>query len=90
MYSIQGHIRALVLATAAIVTMSVINQASAATVEDLEKDSRQALQTLHQTEPVAKTLSSTAKAVLVFPNIIKAGLVFEHTNTRFARPGGRP
>ncbi len=76
MYSIQSHIRALVLATAAIATMSVMSQASAATAEDLEKDSRQALQTLYQTEPVAKTLSNTAKAVLVFPNIVKAGLVF--------------
>ena len=76
MYSIRSHIRALMLATAAIVSMSVMNQASAATAEDLEKDSRQALQTLYKTEPVAKTLSRTAKAVLVFPNIIKAGLVF--------------
>jgi lipid-binding SYLF domain-containing protein len=56
--------------------MSVLNQASAATAEDLDKDSRQALQTLYKTEPVAETLSRTAKAVLVFPNIVKAGLVF--------------
>jgi lipid-binding SYLF domain-containing protein len=63
-------------AAASIVSMSVMNQAGAATAEDLDKDSRQALQTLYQTEPVAETLSRTAKAVLVFPNIIKAGLVF--------------
>jgi len=56
--------------------MGVMNQASAATAEDLDKDSRQALQTLYKTEPVAETLSRTAKAVLVFPNIVKAGLVF--------------
>jgi lipid-binding SYLF domain-containing protein len=36
----------------------------------------QALQTLYDTQSVAKTLSQTAKAVLVFPNIVKAGLVF--------------
>ncbi|MDT8384333.1 MAG: YSC84-related protein [Gammaproteobacteria bacterium] len=76
MYNIRSQVRSLALATAAIVTISVMNQAGAATAEDLDKDSRQALQTLYQTEPVAKTLSSTAKAVLVFPNIIKAGLVF--------------
>jgi lipid-binding SYLF domain-containing protein len=64
------------LATAAIVSMSVMNQANAATAEDLDRDSMQALQTLYKTEPVAKTLSHTAKAVLVFPNIVKAGLVF--------------
>jgi len=34
------------------------------------------LQTLYKTEPVAENLSRTAKAVLVFPNIVKAGLVF--------------
>ena len=34
-----------------------MNLASAATAEDLDKDSRQALQTLYKTKPVAKTLS---------------------------------
>jgi len=63
-------------ATATIVSMSAMNLASAATAEDLDKDSRQALQTLYKTEPLAERLSRTAKAVLVFPNIVKAGLVF--------------
>jgi lipid-binding SYLF domain-containing protein len=76
MYNIQSNLLAFLLSTAAIVAMSVMNQASAATAEDLDKDSRQALQTLYKTEPVAKTLSHTAKAVLVFPNIVKAGVVF--------------
>ena len=76
MYNIRSNLLALMLAAAAIVSMGVMNQASAATAEDLDKDSRQALQTLYKTEPVAETLSRTAKAVLVFPNIIKAGLVF--------------
>jgi lipid-binding SYLF domain-containing protein len=76
MNSISSHVRALLLATAAIVSMSVMNQASAATAADLDKDSQQALQTLYKTEPVAETLSRTAKAVLIFPNIVKAGLVF--------------
>jgi lipid-binding SYLF domain-containing protein len=64
------------LATASIASMSVMNQASAATAEDLDKDSQQALQTLYKLQPVAETLSRTAKAVLVFPNMVKAGLVF--------------
>ena len=76
MYNLRRNLLTLILATAAIVSMGVINKASAATAEDLDKDSRQALQTLYKTEPVAETLSSTAKAVLVFPNIVKAGLVF--------------
>ena len=64
------------LATASIASMSVMNQASAATAEDLDKDSQQALQTLYKLQPVAETLSLTANAVLVFPNMVKAGLVF--------------
>ena len=74
MYNVRSHISTLMFAAAAIVSMSVMNPASAATAEDLDKDSRQALQTLYDTQPVAKTLSHTAKAVLVFPNIVKAGL----------------
>ena len=76
MYSIRSNLLALMLATASIVAMSVLNQANAATAEDLDKDSRQALQTLFKAEPLAETLSRTAKAVLVFPNMVKAGLVF--------------
>lgn len=76
MYYVQNRVRTLVLATAAIISMSAMNLASAATAEDLEKDSRQALQTLYKAEPVAESVSNTAKAVLVFPNIVKAGLVF--------------
>tara|TARA_R110001583_G_scaffold81648_5_gene217617 strand:+ start:496 stop:996 length:501 start_codon:yes stop_codon:yes gene_type:complete len=56
--------------------MSVMNQAVAATAADLDKDSQQALQTLYKADPVAETLSQSAKGILVFPNIVKAGLVF--------------
>jgi lipid-binding SYLF domain-containing protein len=76
MYHLRSHLLTLMFAAASIVSMSAMNLASAATAEDLDKDSRQALQTLYKTEPVAETLSRTAKAVLVFPNIVKAGLVF--------------
>jgi len=76
MYNIRSHFLALMFAMASMVSMSVLNLASAATAGDLDKDSRQALQTLYKSEPVAETLSRTAKAVLVFPNIVKAGLVF--------------
>jgi lipid-binding SYLF domain-containing protein len=50
--------------------------AMAATAEDLHKDADQAVQSLIKTSPLAKTLSTTAKATLIFPNIIKAGLIF--------------
>jgi len=76
MHSIRSSLLPLMLAAAAVVSLSVMDQASAATAADLDKDSQQALQTLYKTEPVAETLSRTAKAILVFPNIVKAGLVF--------------
>ena len=76
MYNILSHVRPIIVATAAIVAMSGMNQASAATAEDLDKDSRQALQTLYKSEPLAERMSRAAKAALVFPNVIKAGLVF--------------
>ncbi|GGB91183.1 twin-arginine translocation pathway signal sequence domain-containing protein [Marinobacterium zhoushanense] len=42
----------------------------------MNQDCRQALQTLYRVQPVAEILSRKAKAVLVFPNMLKAGLVF--------------
>lgn len=76
MYNKLSHFLIRILTAATIVSMSVMNLASAATARDLDKDSAQALQALYKTEPVARTLSKTAKAILVFPNIVKAGLVF--------------
>jgi lipid-binding SYLF domain-containing protein len=63
-------------AMAIAISLGATGLASAATAEDLNKDSRQALQTLDQTNPLAEKLSHSAKAVLVFPNVVKAGLVF--------------
>lgn len=65
-----------VLATASLVSMSLFSHSFAATAEDLDKDAKQALQTLYKTNAFAETLSRKAKAVLIFPNIVKAGLVF--------------
>lgn len=76
MYRTRTHLLALILAMASIISMGMASQAIAATAEDLDKDSQQALLTLYKTSPSAKTLSHDAKAILVFPNIVKAGLVF--------------
>lgn len=66
----------IVLAAVSLASASLLNTAGAATAEDLNADSRQALQALYKTHPFAETISQKAKAVLVFPNIVKAGLVF--------------
>ena len=67
---------AIVFAAVALASASLLNTAGAATAEDLDKDSRQALQHLYKIHPFAETIAHGAKAVLVFPNIVKAGLVF--------------
>jgi lipid-binding SYLF domain-containing protein len=67
----------VVLVTAVALTLALPGlQAQAATAEDLNQDARQALQTLYKAHPESELLSKNAKAVLVFPKIIKAGLVF--------------
>ncbi len=76
MYRKRNHLLAFILATASIISMGMASQASAATAEDLDRDARQALQTLYKTSPSAKNLAQDAKAILIFPNIVKAGLIF--------------
>jgi lipid-binding SYLF domain-containing protein len=76
MTNVRKNLSGILLATAAALSMSMMTRASAATAEDLAEDSVQALQTLYGTSAVAETLSQSAKAVLVFPNMVKAGLVF--------------
>ena len=66
----------IMLAIASFVSMGFTQNASAATAEDLNNESQHALERLYKIHPFAKTISQTAKAVLVFPNIVKAGLVF--------------
>ena len=51
-------------------------QAFAASSEDLDKDASQALLALYKAHPTAEAIAKKAKAMLVFPKIIKAGLVF--------------
>ena len=55
---------------------SFVLPAHAATAEDLNRDAEQTLQLLYKSNTGAETLSKRAKATLVFPKIIKAGLVF--------------
>jgi len=51
-------------------------QSFAATAEDLNQDSAHALQTLYKANPTAALVAKNAKAILVFPKVVKAGLVF--------------
>ncbi|MCE9648784.1 MAG: lipid-binding SYLF domain-containing protein [Parvibaculum sp.] len=68
---------ALLFAVATTVSLgSIATHANAATAEDLNKESNIALQKLYKTNPTAEKIGKQAKAVLIFPSIVKAGLVF--------------
>lgn len=66
----------LLLVAAAVSLAAISNQAVAATAEDLSRDATQALDKLYRTNPTAEAVGKHAKGILVFPNIVKAGLVF--------------
>lgn len=76
MKTIQRTFFACMVTLIAAFGLSTMSLANAATAEDLNRDSLQALQTLYKTQPAAQTLARDAKGILVFPNIVKAGLVF--------------
>jgi lipid-binding SYLF domain-containing protein len=65
---------AMALATA--MSLSFASAAQAASAEDLNRDSTQALRQLTETNRTANDIARNARAILVFPNIVKAGLVF--------------
>jgi lipid-binding SYLF domain-containing protein len=63
---------------------------AAATADDLNRDAGDALQMLYRTNPFAQDLSKQARAILVFPNVVKAGLVFGGSyGEGVLRQGGR-
>ncbi len=64
----------LVLIVTSLITLS--GGTFAKSVEDLNHDAEQALQALTSTNPLAASIEKQAKAILIFPNIVKAGLIF--------------
>jgi lipid-binding SYLF domain-containing protein len=65
-----------VFAATAALSLAATTGAQAADANDLNRDSAQALQTLTRSNRTAADISRHARAVLVFPNLVKAGLVF--------------
>ena len=49
--------------------------AHAASARQLNNDANQALRTLYATQPKTRPLATSAKGILIFPKIIKAGLI---------------
>ena len=65
----------LMLATLTAVILAGPRQTLAADTAKIERDAREALAELYKTTPAAKVLGDKAKAILVFPSILKAGLI---------------
>jgi len=77
MINIRRNILSVLFATAASLSLGAFSSlAYAASADDLNKDAAQALQTLYKSNPAAEAIAKKARGVLVFPKIIKAGLVF--------------
>ncbi len=66
----------LLVSAAALGIASPLSLAHATTSEDLDRDAAQALQILYKANPTAEAIGKKAHAILIFPKIIKAGLVF--------------
>ena len=65
-----------VLLIAATVALMSAPGAAAASRQELNRDGIKALQSLYAMNPAARRLGDKARAVLVFPNIVKAGFLF--------------
>jgi lipid-binding SYLF domain-containing protein len=76
MTNIRRNIVAIFVMAAALSMVAFSGSANAASAEEIRSKSSQALKKLYRTNPVAHNISKHAKAVLVFPSIVKAGLVF--------------
>jgi lipid-binding SYLF domain-containing protein len=60
----------------AVLTIVVVaGPVLAGTAAEIQRDAEIALQKLYDRSPTAKKLSTTAKGILVFPRIIKGGLI---------------
>ena len=61
-----------------VAAMAMIGSVARAesTASDLNYDAEHALQALYRTNPVAADIARQSRAVLVFPSIVKAGLIF--------------
>ena len=76
MLNLRSASFAFIIGLFTAVSGGMFDRANAKTPSELNEDANQALHTLTSTNPTAATVASKAKAVLIFPNIVKAGLVF--------------
>ena len=66
----------LILLAAALGDVTAAPRAGAASRQELERDAAQALKSLYAKNDAARLLGQKARAVLVFPHMVKAGFMF--------------
>ncbi len=66
----------LILAVTLAATLTPASSTQAASASEIRQQSRQALQRLYANNAGARAMGRRAKAVLVFPEILKAGFIF--------------
>jgi lipid-binding SYLF domain-containing protein len=71
--ALASKVVALMLVIAAMLFCH--NQALAATAQEIDREVDLAIEQLYASSPVAKDLAGIAKGVLVFPSVVKAGLI---------------
>lgn len=76
MQNTRSMIIAITLGVLTTMSLGTMNIAHATTPDELRNDSDQALHTLLTTNPIAADIAKKARGVLIFPSIVKAGLVF--------------
>jgi lipid-binding SYLF domain-containing protein len=77
MKKIQRTLASLIFVAASSIALTAFSgYANAESEADLNRDANNALQDLYKKSPVALDMSKRARGILVFPKIIKAGLIF--------------
>jgi len=80
------------LVVAAIGAVTAPRPAFAASAKEIDSGVSKALKTLYAENATAKSLGKKAKAILVFPNIVKGGLIVggQYGEGRFAGAANQP
>jgi lipid-binding SYLF domain-containing protein len=69
------YVAALRVVGIAALILATTRAAAAADVTGIQKNAEASLEKLYASQPAAKTVAEKAKAILVFPNVFKAGFL---------------
>jgi len=72
---LKGKTAYIVAVIMVVAALAAPQAALASKAEDMDREARDALQELYKSSPAAAELAKVAKAILVFPRMVKAGFV---------------